>query len=250
MRHALALPAALALLALACGGAPLARSEPEPATPHPRRVLLFPLNVVGVELPSEVEAGADAVARELRGYLEGRGLAVEVLELGPAREAWLRAAMARKAEVGSEGLSLEGAASTLARQLSETHEFDALLLPWIAIQAARLKGGVVAWDGVKRKLEVVAEGRNKRARWVLGRLELWVKAPSLHVLGFSPEGEKLFEGVGGLDLVDDAQLDLSASKIRFDMTPKAQIFQDPARLREGIAIALEPLLPRSGGEAE
>jgi len=238
------------LLAPACGGGQAPRPDPRPAGPHARRVLLFPLNVVGVELPKEVEAGAGAVASELLGYLEGRGFAVEALDPGAARDAWLRAGAALKAEVGAEKLSLEGAASTLARQLRETHDFEALLLPWIAMQAARLKDGVVAWDGVKRRLEVAAEGRNKRARWVLGRLELWVKAPSLHVLGFSPDGEKLFEGVGGLDLVDDAELDLSASKIQFDMTPKRQIFQDPARLREGIAIALEPFLSRAGGGAE
>jgi hypothetical protein len=264
-RHALALPALL-VGALACSGPALAPPAPAapgaaplapgaaPAAPAlaslSQRVLLFPLNVVGVPLPSEVEAGADAVASELRATLEGRGLAVEALGLGAARDAWLRAAVAHKDEAGAEKMSLEGAASVLARQLSEAYDFDALLLPWVVMQAAKLKGGEVEWDGVERKVDFYPLGKAKRARWVLGRLKLWVKVPSLRVLGFSPEGEKLFDGVGGLDLVEEAELDVSASKMSFNMVPKDEIFEDRARLREGIAIALAPFLPPPAEAAE
>jgi len=241
---ALVVSAALALLGVACGGGSAARPEEASAPASPQRVLLFPLNVV-VTLPSEVEAGVGAVASELRATLERRGLTVETLELGAARDAWLRAAMAHKAEVGPEKISFEGAASTLARQLHETRSFDALLVPWIAMRAARMRGGSVAWDGVKRKLDLAGEAGNKRIRWALSRLQLTVKASSLQVVGFSPAGAKLFDGIGGLDLVDEAELDVSATKIHFDMVPKPEIFQDRAHLREGIAIALGAFLPRS-----
>jgi hypothetical protein len=148
--------------------------------------------------------------------------------------------MAHKGEVGPEKMSFEGAASTLARQLGETRSFDALLVPWIAMRAARMRGGSVSWDGVKRKLDLAGDTENRRIRWALNRLQLYVKAPSLQVVGFSPKGEKLFEGIGGLDLVDEADLDVSAAKNQFDMTPKAEILQDRKHLREGIAIALAP----------
>jgi hypothetical protein len=239
--------ASLALLALACGGGSPARPDPEPAPAtapapgSPTRVLLFPLNVA-VALPTEVEAGVGPVSSELRAYLEGCGLAVETIELGAARDAWLRAAVAHKGEVGPEKMSFEGAASTLARQLRETRTFDALLVPWIAMRAARMRGGSVSWDGVKRKLDLAGDTGNRGIRWALNRLQLYVKAPSLQVAGFSPQGDKLFEGIGGLDLVDEAELDVSAAKIHFDMTPKAEILQDRKHLREGIAIALAPYL--------
>ena len=244
----------LALGALACAGSPaapeasraaasaVAPAAPEGAAPDApgRRVLLFPLNVVGVPLPSEVESGSDAVASELRAYLERRGFAGETLELGAAREAWLRAAMAHKEQAGAEKMSLEGAASVLARQLAETHAFEALLLPWIAMRAAELEGRDVEWDGVERKLDL---GKARRARWVLGRLELWVKAPSIQVLGFAPSGEKLFEGIGGLDLVEKAEIEVSTSKLNLDMVPMPRIFENRAHLAEGIGLALAPFVP-------
>jgi len=256
-RRALALSALLALGAgaAACRSAapappaPAAPSAADAAAPAPapelaaQRVLLFPLNVVGVPLPTEVEAGADAVASELRAYLESRGVAVEALGLGAARDAWLRAAVAHKQEAGPEKMSLEGAASVLARQLREEHDFDALLLPWIEMKAAKMKDGELAWDGVERKVEFYPLGKAKRARWVLGRLRIWVKVPSLRVLGVSPAGEKLFDAAGGLDLVEEAELDVSAAKMNFNMVPKDAIFTDRAHLREGIAIALAPFLP-------
>ena len=214
------------------------------------RVLLFPLNVVGVPPPSEVEAGAGAVAAELRAYLEEHGVAVEALEPDPARTEWLEAARAYRAEVREEQASLEGAAGVLALRLREGHDFDLLLLPWILMRAARLKDGVVAWDGVRRKVDFFPLGNTKRYRWVLGRVQLWVKVPSLQALGVSAEGEKVFEGAGGLDLVDEAELDLSASKVHLEMVPKDRIFDDRAHLREGIAIALEAFLPRTGARAE
>lgn len=247
------LPAALALsaLGLACrGAAPAPQPEPESAPAGTQRVLLFPLNVVGGPLPSEVEAGAGAVATELRDYLVARGLAVETLDRKLAGEAWLRAAQAHKDEAGADKMTLDGAAGTLARQLRETYDFDVLLLPWIALHAARLKEASASWDGVKRKVDFFALGKSKRARWVIDRLDLWVKAPSLQVLGVSAQGEKLVEGVGGLDLVEEAELDLSASTIRFDMVPKEKIFEDLPHLREGIALALAPLLPPSGARGE
>jgi hypothetical protein len=258
-RRSARLPLALALLAgaLACSSAAPKPPVPEAAAPAPsapgaappaaapgRRVLLFPLNVVGLPLPSEVESGAEAVATELRATLESHGFAVESLGLGAANEAYLRAAMQHKQEVGAERLSLEGAASVLARQLAETHAFEVLLLPWIAMRAAQLEGRDVEWDGVERDLDL---GKAKRARWMLGRLNIYVKAPSLQVLGYSPAGEKLFEGIGGLDLVEDADVDVSAAKLRFNMVPKQRIFENPKHLREGIELALAPLLPRRAG---
>jgi hypothetical protein len=228
------------------GGSP---AKPGGSTAPLRRIALLPLNVV-VTLPSEVESGVDTVSRELRLFLEAHGFAVDPLELAEAREAWLRSALALKAEVGPDGMSFEGAARTLARQLRETRRFDALIVPWIAMRPARMQGGTASWDGIKRKVHVVASDGKRRSSWALGRLRAVVTAPSLQVVAFSPDGEKLDEGVGGLDLVHDADLDVTAATIHFEMTPRPAIFQDPETVRQGIAIALGPVLPALQRDAE
>ena len=59
---------------------------------------------------------------------------------------------------------------------------------------------------------------------------------------------RLFTGTGGLDVIHDGILETSASKIHFQMIPRPEIFLDHAVLREGIAIAFEPLVPKAGAE--
>lgn len=234
-------------LAVACAGGSAATRDAPPGPP--RRVVVFPLNVV-VTLPTDVESGVAAVSEELRAYLEARGLAVDRVELADAREAWLRSAQALKAEVGPDRMSFEGAGRTLARQLREVKDFDALILPWIAMRSARMQGGTISWDGVKRKLKVAGSDGRPRSSWVLGRVRSTVVAPSLQLAVFSPQGEKLYEGIGGLDLVHDADLDVSSARIHFEMVPRTPIFQDRAYLRQGIAIAVDPLLPALSLEAD
>jgi len=237
----------LALAAAACAH----RHEEAPPTPPPgiHRLLVFPLNVV-VPMPTGLESGAASVSEALSGWLTKQHFSVESYPGPEARTAWASAAQELREELGAAAMSFEGAARVLARTLHHDRAFDALVLPWLALRAARLKEASASWDGVKRKVGFFALGKSKRASWVIDRLDLWVKAPSLEVLGVSAQGEKLFEGVGGLDLVDEAELDLSASKIRFDMVPKEKIFDDLPHLREGIALALAPLLPLSGAREE
>jgi len=229
---------ALALLCVACA----ARQPSGAGTAAMRRVVLFPLNVV-VNLPSDVESGVRPVAEELEAFVRAHRLEIQTLAFAQARDEWLRSALALKREVGSEKMDFEGAARTLARRLSEAQRFDALILPWIAMRAARMQGATISWDGVKRKLRLTpTEGRN-RGKWALGSFRMQVQAPSLQVAVFSPAGQKLFEGVGGLDLVEDADLEVTAARIHFEMTPRPAIFEDRALLREGIETAFDPFLP-------
>jgi hypothetical protein len=206
------------------------------------RVVVFPLNVV-VTLPTDVESGVGPISEELRAHLEARGLEVEPIELAEAREAWLQSALALKAEVGPEKMTFEGAGITLARRLAATRSFDALIVPWIAMRAARMQGGTVSWDGTKRKVQLVGSEGTDRTSWALGRVRLYVAAPSLQVVVFAPDGRKLHEGTGGLDLVHDADFDRSAVGFHLEMTPRSVIFQDREQLRGGIALAFGTLLP-------
>jgi hypothetical protein len=225
---------AAALLALGCAGI---GALPDST---PNRVTVLPLGVVA-PLPPEVIAGAKPLERELAAYLGERGLAVDAPDLSDARAAWLRSAQALKADAGESGMSFDGAASRLARELHAASGVDALVLPWIAMRPAQMKGRMVVWDGVSRELE---RFRGRRAGMddarYLDALEGTFAAPSLQVAVYSARGEKVYEGTGGLDLVQDVLLlgDKQAG-FRVEMPPRDEIFSDAALLREGIALALD-----------
>jgi len=225
---------AAALLGLGCAGLGPARSS------TPIRVARMPLGTVA-PLPPEVIAGARPLEHELARYLAERGLAVDSPSLSEARAAWLRSAQALKAEAGEAGMSFDAAAARLARELHASRGSEALLLAWVAMRPAQMKGRMVVWDGVTRELE---RFRGRRAGMddarYLDALEGSFAAPSLQVAIFSGEGAKVHEGTGGLDLVQDVLLigDKQAG-FRVEMPPRDEIFDDPARLREGIERALD-----------
>ncbi len=204
-------------------------------------IVLFPLDVVA-PLPPGTETGAASVEAEIRKYLTGHGKRVQPVPSEEAQSAWLASARALKSEVGTTQMNFEGAAATLARRLHGERHFDALVLPWIALGPAKVRGRTVTWDGVTRTLRVVnPQGRSLA---VLKDFEARAAAPSLHVAIFAPDGQKLFEGVGGLDLLHALVLEGEPTRIDAELLPRAQIFADRTPVHEGIAVAFDPFLPR------
>jgi hypothetical protein len=65
---------------------------------------------------------------------------------------------------------------------------------------------------------------------------------SVHVLVFSPKGERIFEGRGGLEVVHEVDLAQFKKKLRFAVQLRNDLGQDIGALREGIAIAFDPYL--------
>jgi hypothetical protein len=204
--------------------------------------MLFPLNTV-VPVPSGLEPGVDSVEIELRRYLESHERRVQAPAPRDAHAAWLAAAQALKAEVGDSGMSFEGAARVLARQLAGAHRFDALVLPWIALRPAKVRGRSVTWDGVTRTLRVV--NPSGRSLGFLEDFQAQAAVPSIRVAVFSAQGEKIFEGAGGLDLVHALSVEGEPPRIDARPRPRSEIFSDRAPIREGIAVAFDPLLPRT-----
>jgi hypothetical protein len=72
---------------------------------------------------------------------------------------------------------------------------------------------------------------------VIRKVEL--RAVSLAVVAFSREGEKVFEGTGGLDLVERIH---SPGGPTLEHELHEDLFVDPTYLRDGVAIALDPLI--------
>ena len=232
---------AFASLAVGCAG----RSVPARGRAQGgavREVLLFPLNVV-VPMPTGLEPGAPRVEEAVRSYLESQGRRVQTLPPRDAQAAWLAAAEALKAEVGDAQMSFEGAARLLARELARERRFDALVLPWLALRPAKVHGRVVSWDGVSRTLRVA--NPSGRSLGFLGDFQAQAAAPSLQVVVFSAEGETIFAGVGGLDLIHSLAIQGDPPKVDAVPLPRSEVFSDLSSLQEGIGIAFDPFLPRA-----
>jgi len=240
VRATLVAAVAVALLTAGCaGGNTVTRGFK--GAPAVDDVVLFPLNVV-VPLPPGVETAAPSVDAAIREYLDAHDKRVQAPTPEEAQAAWLASAKALKAEVGASQMSFEGAAAMLARRLHAEQRFDALVLPWIALRPAKVRGRTVTWDGVTRTLKLVnPEGRSLQ---VLKDFQTQAVAPSLQLAVFSPDGRKLFEGVGGLDLLHALVLEGEPTRIDAELLPRAQVFADRTPVNEGIAVAFDPFLPR------
>jgi hypothetical protein len=181
------------------------------------------------------------VSEALSAWLAAQRFAVETYPAPEARTAWAAAAQELREELGSGQMTFEGAARVLARTLHHDRAFDALVLPWLALRQAKVQGRTVQWDGVTRTLRV-AGGEPAHIGFLLRDFHADALAPSLQVAVFSADGDKLCEGVGGLDLTHAMVISGNPPRIGEERLPAAQILSDRANVSEGIALALTPLL--------
>jgi hypothetical protein len=206
-------------------------------------VLLCPLNVA-LALPSELSSGARPVYREIEAYLGARGLEVQKLNLTEARGLWRRAAGEAK-QTGSED-----AAAIFAQDLAERLEFDALVMPSLIVRTVRVTDNSGTWDGVRRRVSMVnlphrgqgveADSFSKGVAY--GGISGSVMAASLHLMAYLPDGQRVFEGTGGFDFVQEADF-TPASQYKWELRMNPGLLRRPDVLREGVEIAFGPFLP-------
>jgi hypothetical protein len=60
---------------------------------------------------------------------------------------------------------------------------------------------------------------------------------------FSAQGERVFEGMGGLDFIHDIDLAPARQSYHYDLRRKVRLLGDPKLVREGVEIAFGPYLP-------
>jgi hypothetical protein len=200
------------------------------------RVVVAPLNLA-LRLAPDLEDAVEPVGEEIIRYLQSHGAKVAVIWPPDAWSLW-RASM--QAIQGSESLTLdlETAARVFVRELTEHADFDLLLMPSLVYRKARVNGRVARWDGVRRKISVrtrTPTGASVVAAEWQGR----ITALSLHALVFTPEGRRVFQGWGGLDLVHDAVLEREGNPGRAFLRLQRQLLESPEHVREGVALALE-----------
>jgi hypothetical protein len=109
----------------------------------------------------------------------------------------------------------------------------------------------VAWDGVQRRIRVVNQprepgGRNQNALvegMAAGSLNANVSTASLHLLAFSRDGQLVFQGRGGIDILEEVDLKDAEKTLRFEINPRSDVFDDRRILLEAVGIAFTPYLP-------
>jgi hypothetical protein len=65
---------------------------------------------------------------------------------------------------------------------------------------------------------------------------------SLHVLVSSRDGQRIFEGRGGIDFLHEVELLDGGRSFRYELRPNDSLFVDRERLREGVVHAFSPYL--------
>jgi hypothetical protein len=240
----------LAALAAACvSKAPTSVIAPgHEGAPDVERFLLAPANLA-IALRPELEGGVEPVQTQITGYLEQQGRAVERISLPDARHLWEQSIE----ELAGRGVELDfpTAAESFARKLGHAHDFQALVIPSLLLQKVIVRHRGAEWDGVERRIRLVNIPRRGGGRssdvlvdgMSTGSLNAVVAVSSLHVMVFSREGRRVFEGRGGLEFLEEIDLAKAAETFHFEIKPRDDLFRDRELLGEAVEIAFTPYLP-------
>jgi hypothetical protein len=208
------------------------------------RVLVLPLNVVAA-MPHELSGGARQVNQILLDYLAERGKSVSTIGFTDAVAAWRAGESDCRAQGEKRCDRFRGVAPFTARHLRAGHDYDVLIVPYLLMRGARTNGVEATFDDVKRPVETPAYGPDGPLWLAQNR----IRAASLKVFGFAPDGDEVFAGIGGLDVVDRVEPSQDSGPYGYAYTVhvRENVLRDPAMIREGVALALRRLVPRERG---
>jgi hypothetical protein len=218
-------------------------SATEAAPDSGLRVVVAPMNLA-VKAPDEVSDGDDRVWHEILDYFQSRGGDVAVLSRESADRLW-RTALSDLDVTRRQG-ALIVARGRFAQELAEHYDFDLLVLPSLVLRSGRLHGDYATWDGVRRRVPDHATASSRTFDHVLGSgtflqsngLHGKVAGASLHVSVLRSDGSAAFEGIGGLDVVQEIQREHSGTGATVFAT-RDDPFSEPGNLREGVARAFD-----------
>ena len=193
--------------------------EGHAGAPGVSRVLLAPMNVFE-PIPKELIPGAKRTYAMVREYLALHDR--EVVGLRRSEFSALVDAAAAESDADPERL-FEVA---LIAHLERKREFDVLLIPSLSVRPALMERRDVVWDGVRRSMP---------RGWMEEAAE--TNAASLAVEVWSASGSRVFEGIGGLDIIFVADFRTGEWVLADDF------LEDRGHLREGIGLAFDPYLP-------
>jgi hypothetical protein len=231
----------LLLSAIGCAGATGSPQESEALAMQldGSRVVVVPLNL-GIKRSPTLDQKSGAVGRELIAYLETHGAEVNVLSHEDASPLWARA-------FAGQG-DLHATSAQFARLVAREGDFDMLIMPSVVIRGARVQGDAVSWDGVRRMLDAdqtVADPKQDAGyeQVSVRGLDGKVAAASFHLVALDDDGQMIFEGLAGLDVMQEAELQGSADSGDWKLKAKQEPLRDLDHVREGVEMAFERRLP-------
>jgi hypothetical protein len=236
-------------LLLGCAGTPDNEIAPgHEGAPGVHRFLVCAPNTA-LALPAELGDGAAALRAGIEEYLLQHDREVEWVDLYQGKHL-LRRALDRAKEEGRA----DEAPALFAEELSQHFDFQVLVMPSILVQRVRTRNSWASWDGVKRRMRTLnaprgpsGRGQSTLAEGVAhGGISGDMLVTSVHVVIFSPEGEKIFEGRGGLEFLHDIDLSAVDKSSTFELSMRDDLFTERELLQEGIGIAFTPYLPPRG----
>jgi hypothetical protein len=195
-------------------------------------------------LPAEISDGAAPVEKALLAHLKGRDLEVSRLDLARGRELWGQAVLEAQKQGSKDAVRF------FVHRLAEGNDFEVVMVPSLITRKVMVTDNSGTWDGVRRSMTVV----NAPSRGIGGSTDTFTKgvfaggvsgdmlATSLHLMVFSRQGERVFEGTGGFDFVHEADLS-AAYQYKVSFRRRAKLPGSPEVVREGVAIALGTYLP-------
>ncbi len=239
-----------ALAALACTSARTPSAEQTAAILGSERILVVPLNL-GLRLPAELQDIDQPVWYELLRHFQVQDQPLTVIAPVDAKLVWMN--VIAELEQSGAKLDLPTASADFARRLGEQVDYGLLLMPSLVLRSARVRGHVAYWDGVRRRLHVRGARRNGPAIEIglLGNdPAIWgltgrVSAASLHVAVLTSDGSFVYQGLAGLDLIQEASLDRHTPRETWQLVRRDAPFADVESLRQGITLAFERKLPKT-----
>jgi len=243
------LAALLVALAALVSGCPAPGWDPDWKS-KAEHVLVLPLNVVAA-MPEEVVGRSEKVDDIMLDYLAKHGKSVYAIGFEKATAAW-RAAEGDCRSAEPKGCErFANVAPFAARKLRADHEFDVMIVPYLLLRGARTNGYTASFDGVERPVKMwnypaygpygygYAYGPYVYDPWWGGRSR--VRAVSLKAFGYSAEGKKLFDGIGGIDVVDQIE---PSEEYGYTVEVREKLLRDPSAIYEGVTRALARFVPR------
>jgi hypothetical protein len=206
------------------------------------RVVVAPLNVT-VRAPAELDGKGAPVFQALLSHFQERDRPVARLSEISAERLWLEAI--RDLDLSDRSAALRAGHARFARELARHSEFDILVVPSLVLRPGRLSGWQARWDGVQHAVPNAATLMYTGLGDVVGpsQLEIGglsgkVAAVSLHVTLLRSDGSEIFEGLGGLAVLQEAQR-VGAWDGEVSFVTRSEPFSDTDAIREGIERAFD-----------
>jgi hypothetical protein len=234
---------AFAALALSACQTPPAPSAWQGIAARVSIVAIAPLNLA-IRTPDELKGKGEPVWEQLQQHFQILDKQVALVAPLRAERLWFEAHI--DLDYSDRTRALQVAHARFAQALAEIRSYDLLVVPSLVLRPARLRSGYASWDGVRRVvargLQVIDPGFSDlfhpSGGPVSSGLRGKIGAASLHVAVLRPDGTRVYEGLGGLDLVQELHRDDPWGG-RWTFEPRAEPFADAGHVREGVQRALD-----------